>query len=134
MKIRLLSVFLICGCSGINDAMKYDVEEHYDSVLHITREELVLNTKDSVSHTEYMRGDTIFVNDFRYLYRERVEKSGDSISAAKKDSIFVKEPIYIEKQLSLWERILQKSGIAFLTILALLVAYIIFKIFIRKPL
>lgn len=133
MKVEFLAVLILCGCSGINDVMKYDVEEHYDSVLHITREELVLNTKDSVSHTEYMRGDTMFVNDFRYLYRERVEKSGDSLSSAKKDSVFVKEPIYIEKQLSLWERFLQKSGIAFLSILALLVSYFILRIFIRKP-
>lgn len=142
MKIRILPfllVILLFGCKGaeimseIHDTI---VSAKHDSFVHIFHNETVFNTKDSVSHVEYVRGDTIFVKDFRYILNERMGNRSDSIIRAELDSLRRSkasiEPVYIEKPLSWKEKALQKLGSTFLLILALMVSYILIRIAVKK--
>lgn len=135
--ILFLTIFLFIGCRGviepsINEVHDTIVDVRHDSIFRVIHEEIINNFHDSVSHVEYMRGDTVFVNDYKVIIRERTEKLNDSTIRAIVDSlrasIVVKEPEYIEKPLSTKEKTLLKLGYAFFFLLALMVSYILIRI------
>lgn len=136
----LLLVAVLAGCKGSENVV-YEIHDtiiqtRYDSVFQIAQEKSVFNMRDSVSHVEFMRGDTMFVKDFSYLFRERIEHLKDSTSTSKADtvreSIVKTEPVYIEKPLSPKERLLQKLGVVFLAFLTLMVSYVIIRIAVKR--
>lgn len=142
MKIKLifLFIFLIVGCRGVEPVVTevHDtiVETRHDSIFRVIHEEIFHNTKDSVSHVEYVKGDTVFIRDFSKTIVERYEKMSDSTRQAIIDSLraslSVKEPVYIEKKLTLKEKTLVKLGYAFFFLLALMVSYILLRIAVKR--
>lgn len=143
MKTKLLYLtilLLFVGCRGVEPVVSevHDtiVETRHDSIFRVIHEEIFNNFHDSVSHVEYVRGDTVFVNDYKVVVRERSEKLSDSTIRAIVDSlrasIVMKEPEYIEKPLSTKEKILLKLGYAFFFLLALMVSYILLRIAVKR--
>lgn len=58
-----------------------------DTIVHTVREHTIVNVKDSVSHVEFVRGDTVFIKDYRIINNEIRTEINDSLLKSITDSI-----------------------------------------------
>lgn len=100
-----------------------------DSIRQIIREKTIVNNRDSVSHTEYQRGDTIYIRDYKEIITNIEKEISDSTLKAIVDSISriyhnsSKEYVEVEKPPNIWERIKMFFGDAFVWFIILVVIY-----------
>lgn len=72
----------------------------------------------------YVGGDTIYVYQYRNVYRDKLRT--DTLYINRTDSIAVPYPI--ERQLSAWEKNLINLGKVFFVVLLCVIVYVIFRI------
>ncbi len=123
--IYILAVFsMLCGCrqmqyvpvvTVLHDSV-YVVQTHRDSILRY----------DSI----YVRdaGDTVWLEKYKYLYRDRVRV--DTLVSVRTDTVSV--PVPVERKLTRWERVKLEAGgyaivIGFCVVLAV-VGWMVYRI------
>ena len=122
--IGCMILLAFVGCKYLPSPIPTDTHEQTrDSI----RTELRIDTiyRDRW-HTEYRKGDTVFIHDSIDRWRIREVYIHDSIDNSRIDTIYKK--VEIEKQGSAF---LQRSGIALWIIIALLVVSVIIGIVIK---
>lgn len=100
---------------------------HVDTVRQVIREQTTVTLRDSVSHTEYMRGDTLVIHDTKIVERFRDTQVSDSLVRTIADSIsssfsrlsHTEVPAPKVRKLSRWEKMLLNLGKASLCLLLL---------------
>lgn len=83
--------FCITSCSKV----EYITETVHDTIStvkvdtfhHVTKERETLVFRDSVSHTEYVKGDTVFIKDWKFVFSDRKVKVNDSVYKSQIDSL-----------------------------------------------
>lgn len=84
---------------------------------------------DSVFVNQYLKGDTIFVEKNKYVYRYKDKLMLDTIYQTHTDSVTITNTIEVEKELSWWQRTKQNvGGFAISSTIALIVALALFMI------
>ena len=58
-----------------------------DTFLRVSKEKEIITRVDSVSHTEYIKGDSVFIRDFKIIFRDREVASNDSTYKSTIDSL-----------------------------------------------
>ena len=101
--LYVLAVFcLLCGCrqmqyvpvvTVLHDSV-YVVQTHRDSILRY----------DSVYVTD--KGDTVWLEKYKYLYRDRWRV--DTLVSVRTDTVSV--PVPVERKLTRWERVKLEAG------------------------
>ena len=101
--LYLLALFcLLCGCR----------QTQYVPVVTILHDSIYLTQmqRDSILRYDsiYVRdnGDTLYVERWKYLYRDKLRV--DTVSVVRVDSVSV--PVPVEKPLSRWERVKIEAG------------------------
>lgn len=85
---------------------------------------------DSVYVREYMRGDTIYKEKTKLVYRDRIKQQTDTVKETK---ILTQEKVVeVEKELTAWQKFKINFseiviGIAVLAISALIIMFVIFR-------
>ncbi len=103
----------------------YSTDTVYEAVLRVDS----VIQRDSVAVVQ--KGDTVLIT--RYRDRYRVKERTDTVYKAKTDSVRVREPYPVERELTKWEQTKMDFGGMFLGVLiAVLVAAVIVWIVKRK--
>ena len=119
----LALVCLLCGCKQVQYVPVETVR--LDSIY------LTQTLRDSIVRYDsvYVRdkGDTLYVERWKYLYRDKVRV--DTMVSVRVDTLAVPYPV--EKRLTRWERVkMEAGGVAiggFFLLLAAIVAYIVYR-------
>ena len=119
----LAIVCLLCGCKQVQYVPVETVR--LDSIY------LTQTLRDSIVRYDsvYVRdkGDTLYVERWKYLYRDKVRV--DTMVSVRVDTLAVPYPV--EKRLTRWERVkMEAGGVAiggFFLLLAAIVAYIVYR-------
>ena len=123
--MRLLLLILltsaICSCRSVK-YVPVETVRHDTAYIHQVQRDSILRY-DSVYIKE--KGDTVRVEKFRYLYRDRLLH--DTLYLTRTDSIQVPYPVEVEKRLTLWQRIKVSLGGFAIAALLLLVAYTLWR-------
>jgi hypothetical protein len=98
----------------------------YSAIVRIDSVRLV----DSVHINTYSHGDTVYHEEIKVVYRDRVKTIHDTVYIIKNETI--KTPIPTEREPSIWERIGGMLNEARWLIITAVVAYFAFRIFKRK--
>lgn len=122
--LYLLALFcLLCGC---RQTQYVPVETVRLDSIYLTQ-----TLRDSIVRYDsvYVRdkGDTLYVERWKYLYRDNVRV--DTMVSVRVDTLAVPYPV--EKRLTRWERVkMEAGGVAiggFFLLLAAIVAYIVYR-------
>lgn len=130
---RLILILALClmivGCKTTYVPIEREVVK-YDSIyIHSIKVDSVKEI-DSVFVNTYIKGDTIFQDKYKYVYRYKDKLRIDTMLVERVDSVYIEKPIMIEKQLSWWQKTKQDiGGIAIGVAIALLLylAYMIYR-------
>lgn len=121
---------MVVGCKTTYVPIEKEVVK-YDSI-YITKVRVdSIYDRDSIYINSYTKGDTIFVDKYKYVYRYKDKVRVDTMVVNKVDSVYIEKPMMVEKQLSWWQKFKQDVGgfaigIALLLILAF--AYKLFRV------
>lgn len=111
--IAILPILAICSCRSINYIPVETVK--HDSIYVSKIQHDSVYQRDSIYVLD--RGDTVYVNVYQYLYKDRIVI--DTVYSVKTDSI--KVPFPVEKELTRWQQIkLELGGWSFCIIICLL--------------
>lgn len=127
--LPLIFILLLFSCKT-----RYVTQTVEVPVIHV--ETRVDTVRDSVerhdSVTVYTKGDTVFSEKFRYMtkWRERskIVNTTDTLYKVVDRPV----PVYVEKELSKWQKIRMDIGSLLLSILGLSAIYYIIKRFVWK--
>ena len=116
----ILSVVLMCACAAQKPPYIPTEPQH-----NSTQKEYKTDTiyRDRF-HTEYMKGDTMYIHDSIFLYKTKHD------SVLLTDTI-TQPPVFIEKELTKKQNFLIKSGVALWILLGLLILSVIIGIVIK---
>lgn len=121
---------MLVGCKTTYVPIEKEVVK-YDSI-YITKVKVdSIKEIDSVFVNTYIKGDTIYQDKYKYVYRYKDKLRIDTMLVERVDSFYIEEPIMIEKQLSWWQKFKQDIGgmaIGIVLIWFLYYAYKIFKV------
>lgn len=132
---RLILILALClmvvGCKTNYVPIEKEVVK-YDSIyIHSIKVDSIKEV-DSVFVNTYIKGDTIFQDKYKYVYRYKDKLRIDTMLVERIDSVCIEKPIMIEKQLTWWQKFKQDvGGIAIGVAIALLIylAYTIYRRF-----
>ena len=129
---RIILILALClmlvGCKTTYVPIEKEVVK-YDSI-YITKVKVdSIKEVDSVFVNTYIKGDTIFQDKYKYVYRYKNKLRIDSIFVERVDSVYIEKPIMIEKQLSWWQKFKQDIGGMAIGIVLILFLYFAYKIF-----
>lgn len=126
--LSLALCIMVVGCKTTYVPIEKEVVK-YDSI-YITKVKVdSIKEVDSVFVNTYIKGDTIFQDKYKYVYRYKDKLRIDTMLVERVDSVYVEKPIMIEKQLSWWQKTKQDvGGIAIGVAIALLI-YLAYKIY-----
>ena len=116
--LYVLAVFcLLCGCRQMQYVPVVTVLHDSIYIAQVQRDSIL--RYDSI----YVRdaGDTVWLEKYKYLYRDRVRV--DTLVSVRTDTVSV--PVPVERKLTRWERVKLEAGGYALVIGALLVLVII---------
>lgn len=130
---RVILILALCimvvGCKTTYVPIEKEVVK-YDSIyVHSIKVDSIKEV-DSVFVNTYIKGDTIYQDKYKYVYRYKDKLRIDTMLVERVDSVYIKKPIMIEKQLSWWQKVKQDvGGIAIGVAIALLLylAYMIYR-------
>lgn len=128
--IPIISLFLLISCKT-----RYITEYQTVEVPVIHNELRVDTVRDSVHHTDsivvFQRGDTVFSEKYRYItkWRERSKIVNTTDTLYKKVEKPV--PVYVEKELSKWQKIRMSIGGIVMVLLGGFLVYKGFKLWRR---
>jgi hypothetical protein len=109
LTLILALCFILVGCKTTYVPIEKEVVK-YDSI-YITKVKVdSVKEVDSVFINTYIKGDTLFQDKYKYVYRYKDKLRIDSIFVERVDSFYIEKPIMIEKQLSWWQKFKQDIG------------------------
>ena len=128
--LTLALCIMIVGCKTTYVPIEKEIVK-YDSIyIHSIKVDSIKEV-DSVFVNTYIKGDTIFQDKYKYVYRYKDKLRVDTMLVERIDSVYIEKPIMIEKQLSWWQKTKQDiGGIAIGVAIALLI-YLACKIYRR---
>jgi hypothetical protein len=107
--LSLALCIMVVGCKTTYVPVEKEVVK-YDSI-YITKVKVdSVKEVDSVFINTYIKGDTLFQDKYKYVYRYKDKLRIDSIFVERVDSFYIEKPIMIEKQLSWWQKFKQDIG------------------------
>lgn len=109
----LMSGMWLSSCRSIQYVPVDTIKTEYKYIDRIQHDSIY--QKDSVMY--YVKGDTVFVDKYKYLYKYLFINKVDSF--VKVDSIQVPYPV--EKQLTRWQSLMMDIGGIALTVVAIIV-------------
>ena len=134
--LSLALCIIVVGCKTTTKIVEVPIEKvvtKTDSI-YITKVKVdSVFEKDSIYINTYVKGDTIYRDNYRFISRWRDRVKLDTIYKTHTDTIKVEKAITIEveKPLSWWQKVKQDVGgiaIGFLIVLLLsVIAYFVFK-------
>lgn len=89
-------------------------------------------SRDSIFINTYTKGDTIFVDKEKFIYRYKDRLRTDTMIVEKVDSICYTKTIEVERTLSWWESLKQEIGGFAIGIAIALILLILGNFFIKK--
>ena len=98
----LALVCLLCGCKQVQYVPVETVRLDSIYLTHTLRDSIV--RYDSVFVRD--RGNTLYVERWKYLYRDRVRT--DTMVSVRRDTVSV--PVPVERKLTRWERMKMEAG------------------------
>lgn len=131
---RVILILALClmlvGCKTTYVPIEKEVVK-YDSIYIQSIKVDSVKEIDSVFVNTYIKGDTIFQDKYKYVYRYKDKLRIDTMLVERVDSVYIEKPIIIEKQLSWWQKTKQDiGGIAIGSLIVLLlfaIAYFVIK-------
>lgn len=129
--LTLALCIMIVGCKTTYVPIEREVVK-YDSIYVYSIKVDSIKEIDSVYINTYTKGDTIFQDKYKYVYRYKDKLRIDTMLVERVDSFYIEKPIMIEKQLTWWQKFKQDvGGIAIGVAIALLIylAYTIYRRF-----
>lgn len=125
-----LVTLLLAGCKTTEyvpiEVLKTDsiyiTKVRVDSI--VNRDSIVINT--------YTKGDTVFVDREKFVYRYKDKLRTDTMIVEKVDSICYTKTVEVEKKLSWWESLKQEIGGFAIGIAIALMILILGNFFIKK--
>lgn len=128
--LSLALCIMVVGCKTTYVPIEKEVVK-YDSI-YITKVKVdSIKEVDSVFVNTYIKGDTIFQDKYKYVYRYKDKLRIDTMLVERVDSVYVEKPIMIEKQLSWWQKIKQDIGGIAIGVAIALLLYLAYKIYHR---
>ena len=128
LTLILALCIMIVGCKTTYVPIEKEVVK-YDSI-YITKVKVdSIKEVDSVFVNTYIKGDTIFQDKYKYVYRYKDKLRIDTMLVERVDSVYIEKPIMIEKQLSWWQKFKQDIGGMAIGIVLILLLYFAYKIF-----
>lgn len=113
-------VLFLSSCRSINTVPVETVRTEYQYIDRLQHDSIY--ERDSVRY--YTKGDTVFADKYRYLYKYLFVNKVDSF--VKVDTVRV--PFPVERQLSRWESLKMELGGWTFFFLACFVMYILYRI------
>lgn len=117
----LAVLLMMCGCSR---TVYVPVESsRTDSLRQIVMRTDTFILRDSVYIVERIKGDTVFIEIFRYRYKDRIKVLKDTIYCSRTDTVSI--PVPVEVKLTRWQTLkLELGGIAMGVIAAAVVGFL----------
>lgn len=99
----LMVALLLSGCSTGRTVERVVVKSDTCYMERVRKDSVLLH--DSVFVTEYMRGDTVFRDRYKwqYVYKDRLLR--DTSYVAVRDTVREVRTVEVEKKLSKWQRL-----------------------------
>lgn len=131
---RVILILALClmlvGCKTTYVPIEKEVVK-YDSIYIQSIKVDSIKEVDSVFVNTYIKGDTIFQDKYKYVYRYKDKLRIDTMLVERVDSVYIEKPIMIEKQLSWWQKIKQDIGGIAIGVAIALLLYLAYKIYHR---
>lgn len=131
---RVILILALClmlvGCKTTYVPIEKEVVK-YDSIYIQSIKVDSIKEVDSVFVNTYIKGDTIFQDKYKYVYRYKDKLRIDTMLVERVDSVYIENPIMIEKQLSWWQKIKQDIGGIAIGVAIALLLYLAYKIYHR---
>ena len=119
---------MVVGCKTTYVPIEKEVVK-YDSI-YITKVRVdSIYDRDSIYINTYTKGDTIFQDKYKYVYRYKDKLRIDTMLVERVDSVYIEKPVMVEKQLSWWRKLKQDIGGMAIGIVLILLLYLAYKIF-----
>lgn len=126
--LSLALCIMVVGCKTTYVPIEKEVVK-YDSI-YITKVKVdSIKEVDSVFVNTYIKGDTIFQDKYKYVYRYKDKLRIDTMLVERVDSVYIEKPIMIEKELSWWQKTKQDIGGIAIGIAIILLLYLIYVIY-----
>lgn len=130
--LSLALCLIIVGCKTTYVPIEREVVK-YDSIYIQSIKVDSIKEVDSVFVNTYIKGDTIFQDKYKYVYRYKDKLRIDTMLVERVDSVYIEKPIMIEKQLSWWQKTKQDvGGIAIGVLLSVIIAFFIWLYYKKK--
>ena len=131
---RVILILALClmlvGCKTTYVPIEKEVVK-YDSIyIHSIKVDSIKEV-DSVFVNTYVKGDTIYQDKYKYVYRYQDKLRVDTMLVERVDSVYIEKPIMIEKQLSWWQKTKQDVGGIAIGVAIALLLYLAYKIYHR---
>lgn len=131
---RVILILALClmlvGCKTTYVPIEKEVVK-YDSIYIQSIKVDSIKEVDSVFVNTYIKGDTIYQDKYKYVYRYQDKLRVDTMLVERVDSVYIEKPIMVEKELSWWQKTKQDiGGIAIGSLIVLLlfaIAYFVIK-------
>lgn len=131
---RVILILALClmlvGCKTTYVPIEKEVAK-YDSIYIQSIKVDSIKEVDSVFVNTYIKGDTIFQDKYKYVYRYKDKLRIDTMLVERVDSVYIEKPIMIEKQLSWWQKTKQDVGGIAIGVAIALLLYLAYKIYRR---
>ena len=128
---RVILILALClmlvGCKTTYVPIEKEVVK-YDSIYIQSIKVDSIKEVDSVFVNTYIKGDTIYQDKYKYVYRYKDKLRIDTMFVERVDSVLEK-PVMVEKQLSWWQKFKQDIGGMAIGIALILLLYFAYKIF-----
>ena len=111
--LSILLVFCLSGCKTKYVSVPEYHMEYVGKEVHDTLKEYLFQ-KDSVAY--YVKGDTVYRDRWRILYKDRCNTVSKTDTLIRVDSVRVPYPV--ERRLTRWERVQMDVGAVALLVLA----------------
>jgi hypothetical protein len=128
--LSLALCIMVVGCKTTYVPIEKEVVK-YDSIyIHSIKVDSVKEV-DSVFVNTYIKGDTIFQDKYKYVYRYKDKLRIDTMLVERVDSVYIEKPVIVEKQLSWWQKTKQDIGGIAIGVAIALLLYLAYKIYRR---
>ena len=117
----IFAIVILSSCKPIQYITLHDIE-YRDKKTHDT---ITTVQHDSIRITQ--RNDTVFFQNFKTLYKDRIVIKNDSIYTAKEKPVYITKTITKKFEPNFFQKILLNTGALFFIILGIGIIYFVLK-------